>query len=248
MKLSKFIRISSVEAKYVIRNKGFLFGLFLAFVYLIGIMSFWGDAKSFLDGVTFKVAYPFFSDITYYIVITIAATSLSKEFAFKTSRVVFTSGLSRYQVLLVKMSSLLMVSVFIAILHQTVVNIMALLAGDQRDTVSILTNLGTSILVYSLFALFVGSVSFFLTSLLFSRLWTLIIVIFAFIMERQIRAIIMLVGGEKYTDFLNQTPMAIATESFLYNSLSLSKSLILLISSAILLLLTTYILNKREIR
>ncbi|WP_061860242.1 ABC transporter permease [Priestia megaterium] len=245
--MSNIVKLSRLETEYILKSKGFLFSILAVIVYTLAIMFSWDNSHGFLKQISFRIYYSFYADIAYYIVITLAALSLSKEFAFKTSRIIFTSSLSRNQILITKMISLFIVSLFIALLHQVLGNILLIIADNTRSVaISIQSAINTAC-IYTIFTFFVGSFAFFITTLTYSRMWTLIIVILTFILERQIRAIIMIFRGDTYTNFLNQTPFAIATKAFQYNTLNFSGSIILFISSAFLFGVTAFILTKKEI-
>lgn len=197
---------------------------------------------------TIDTYYQIINDLSSYIFIIIPSLILSKEYALKTSRIIYTGAFSKFQVVLCKLFSVLIFYFLFSIVHRLGANILWMVSQESFSFKILLSELPKTIIVYMIIGLFTCALAFFITLITYSRMATLVIMFAVFIVEKYLRGVILLISPNEIIQLiLSHNPIAISTVALQYNEITLMDGLIVLLTSAFVGLITIIVLKKREI-
>ena len=106
----KFLKLSLMELKKIFKAKGVYIGILIAVMFAVAIGI---QAKISPASFNSNHVFSFFSSIANLVLIVYGAKSLADEFQIKTSTQLFTSKQSRATILLVKVMSIVLLSVIL---------------------------------------------------------------------------------------------------------------------------------------
>lgn len=175
---------------------------------------------------------------------------LSKDFEYKTYKILFTSRLTRFQIILYKLLTVLEISIILLLLYQILHWFSSLL---EMKTISIdLIGKGiiNSIAVFLVYAFIVASFTFFITSITGKFSVTFIISYICF--NDFVKIFLQLVSdkskNENISKIVEYIPFTIATNGFSLQYYSFKQIIWLLIYSFLFLFIAFFIIEKRDYR
>ena len=118
----KFLKLSLMELKKIFKAKGVYIGILIAVMFAVAIGI---QAKISPASFNSNHVFSFFSSIANLVLIVYGAKSLADEFQIKTSTQLFTSKQSRATILLVKVMSIVLLSVILSVIG-------AILRSEER--------------------------------------------------------------------------------------------------------------------
>lgn len=243
--MNNIISLVLLELKFILKSKFIWVGISVAFFYSVAIFLNFELTNKSADPNSF---YSFFNDISFYVLAILAAVHLSKEFELKTSRIIFSSGISTPTLLLIKLMSLLLLSLFWSIFHRLLANLLEMINLSSYSTSFLTHDLGKTIFIYMLCITFICSVAFLVTAVTFKRMTTVITVILIFTFERFIRGMLLLFASNNILErLLKLSPFKIAFESLEYAQINVYEAFMLFIFSIGLFVFTNLILLKKDL-
>ncbi|GLI86437.1 hypothetical protein ANABIO32_42430 [Rossellomorea marisflavi] len=241
----RLLRISFLDFKYTLKNKALLSTIlftvtytFIFFIYL---------SNSTIDK-NHNTYYQVFNDISFYIFLIIPAVSFSKEYSFKTSRIIYTGVFSEYQVFIYKVVSTCLFILTLGIFHRVIGNVFWGL--DQGDySIEILSYLiGKTLYIYGFTGLFTISLAFFFTLIFYNRLGTVIFTVAIFILERFLRGILLIImNSELIVEVVKHNPLAIVQNALQYGSLTIMDGFILIVITFVLNATSLIIIRRKAV-
>ncbi|SEO06284.1 hypothetical protein SAMN04489762_3388 [Terribacillus saccharophilus] len=245
--MARLFRLSLIDFRYILKNKALLVTLSFTIIYTCLFYFYLTNSTNQIN-VNANTYYQTFNDISFYIFLIIPALSLSKEYTFKTSRIIYTGILSKNQVLTYKVSSTLLFLLALGILHRLIGNIFW---GFDQESFSfdILSNsLVETATIYFFAGIFTISLTFLSSLVSYSRLSTVIFTVAIFILERFVRGILLLlVDNDLLKLLLNHNPLGIIQNILQYGNLTIMDGIILTLLSAVLFLISIILINKKAI-
>lgn len=197
---------------------------------------------------TIDTYYQIINDLSFYIFIIIPSLILSKEYAFKTSRIVYTGTFSKFQVVLSKVFSVLIFYFLFSIVHRLGANSLWMVSQAGFSFKTLISELPKTIIVYMIIGLFTCILAFLVTLITYSRMATLVVMFAVFIVEKYLRGVLLLISPNKTIELiLSHNPIAISIVALQYNKITIMDGLIVLLTSVLIGLITLTVLKKREI-
>ncbi|MFP9131272.1 hypothetical protein [Niallia sp. BSM11] len=242
----RLLRVSYIDFKFILKNKALLFTLAITLAYTI-LFFFYSTNYSKMDR-DINTYYRAFYDISYYIFLIVPALSLSKEYSFKTTRILYTGIFSKNQVFLYKILSTLFFLIVLGFLHRLIGNIFWGLDQNILSFKILSNSIVETTLIYLLTGIFTISLAFFFSLISYSRLSTVIFTVAIFILERYIRGILFLILENKmFLSIIEHNPLAIIQFSLQYGRLSIMDGIILVFLSAVLFCSSLILINKKAV-
>lgn len=156
---------------------GIYLGLALAILFAVAIGV---QAIRVPEAFQLRHVYAFFASVAEITIMVYAAKAIGDEFTYRTSTFLFTTIFSRTQILLAKLSSIVGLGVFFAIVCNLVALIIASFMSGNDVITMWLQDIGEVILIYSVYAFCVGSVAIFISVITMNAMTSIIVSIGAF--------------------------------------------------------------------
>lgn len=219
--------------------------LFIVVVYTLSLYSYSINSS---QQKTIDTYYQVINDLSFYIFILIPSLILSKDYAFKTSRILYTGTFSKIEVVLSKMFSVLLFYLLFSIIHRTGANSLWMINQNTFSIEVLFSKIPITIIVYMIIGIFTCLIAFLFTLITYSRMGTVIIMFAFFIVEKYLRGILLLIfPNNDIGTILNHNPIAISIETLQYSTISIMDSFIVLFTSFFIGVLSFIILQKKEI-
>lgn len=241
----RLIRVSYIDFKYILKNKALI--VTLGFTLLYTLLFYFYSTQSATDR-DINTYYQAFNDISFYIFLIIPALSLSTEYSFKTTRILYTGIFSKNQVFVYKILSTLFFLIVLGFSHRIIGNIFWGLDQNNLSFKILSNSLVETTLIYILAGIFTISLAFFFSLISYSRLSTVIFTVAIFILERYIRGILFLILDNKNVLLLiEHNPLAIAQFALQYGDLTIMDGIILTFLSGVLFCSSFILINKKAV-
>lgn len=236
----KFLKLSLMELKKIFKAKGVYIGILIAVMFAVAIGI---QAKISPASFNSNHVFSFFSSIANLVLIVYGAKSLADEFQIKTSTQLFTSKQSRATILLVKVMSIVLLSVIGAILLITFKYILS-----EPLTIKIaLKDLWVELYTFVIYGFVVSAFGSFVTMFTLNTATSMISTIAAFFIGPNIIAMIM----DRYPDLvkiLEIIPFYSADCLTSYHNVGILGVLVLILFGFIMLLTNTILMSKQDLR
>ena len=243
--MASLLRLPLLEFRYILKAKELWISLTIVIAYTLSLY-FYSINSS--QPKTIDTYYQIINDLSFYIFIIIPSLILSKDYAFKTSRILYTGAFSKFEVVLSKLYSVLMFYLFFSIGHRLGANILWMINQKTFSFETLLSELPITIFVYIIIGIFTCLLAFLITLITYSRMATLIIMFAFFIIEKYLRGIILLILPNNYIKLiLNHNPIAISIEALQYNNITFMDCFIVLFTSLFIGFIAWIVLQKKEI-
>ncbi|MGE7674925.1 hypothetical protein ACQKMV_15315 [Lysinibacillus sp. NPDC094403] len=244
--MNRAIRVSILEVKQLFKRYGIWLSVFIAVMYtiLIYLKKSMYPSPSDLD-----TYYDYFGDISYYIILIMPSFIVSREFSLKTSRIIFTGSLSRTNIVLSKLLTLLLIGCIVGTIHRLLANLLWIIEHNKFTLVNLTHDILINIINYLLISFFVSGLSFIIGFITFSQIATIVTIISVFSFEGIIRGIILvkLDATTRLAFWIRENPLALVYKGIQYNDITISNSICLALTGLGLFLISLIIINKREI-
>lgn len=244
--MANLFRLTLVDFKYVVKTKELWIALGIISIYTLGMFAFTLDSET---SYTTEFFYQLIHDLLFYVLILLPAVTLSKEYTFKTTRILFTGPYPRRIILSSKFFSMLIFYALVSVVHRFSANSLLMYHERIFSMDVLLQNFVQTIVVYVIVGLFICILAFFITLLTYSRMATMITVMTVFIVEKYLRGFILFLFPQNYVKkFITHNPINIAAQGLQYSSITIVDSFILLMTTLFIGVGTVILLFKKEIQ
>lgn len=244
--MANLVRLTLVDFKYVVKTRELWIALAITSTYTISMYAFTLDSET---SYTTEFFYQLIHDLLFYVLVLLPAVTLSKDYTFKTTRILYTGPYPKQIILSSKFFSMLLFYALVSIVHRFSANSL-LMYHERVFSMDVLRqNFVQTIVVYMIVGLFICMLAFFITLLTYSRMATMITVMTVFIVEKYLRGFILLLFPQDFVKkLLTHNPINIAAQSLQYSSITIMDSLILLMTTLLIGVGTAILLSKKEIQ
>lgn len=243
--MANLLRLSALEFRYILKARELWISIAIVIAYTLSLYIYSLNSN---HPKTINTYYQIINDLSFYIFIIIPSLILSKDYTYKTSRILYTGAFSRFEVVLSKLFTVLIFYLFFSIVHRLGANILWMINQNTFSIETLLNELPITLVVYLNIGLFTCLLAFLITLITYSRMATLIVMFSLFIIEKYLRGIILLIFPNNYIkQIFNHNPIAISIESLQYNTITLMDFFIVLFSSFLIGITTMVVLQKKEI-
>ena len=241
----KWLRLSFVDFRFLLKAKELWIAIAVVMIYTCALSIYSINAS---EQRTMDYYYQIINDLSFYVFIIVPSFILSKDYAFKTTRILYTGPFSKLEVVSSKFFSVLLFYVIASIVHRVSANSLWLV--DQRvfSAEFLWSQLPKTMVIYLLIGIFVCLLAFLVTLATYSRMATIIVMLTIFIMEKYLRGILLLIFPHEHLKILlTHNPVAIAFEALQYGTITLMDGAIVVFTSVVISLLAFLVLKRREI-
>ncbi|HEY9063009.1 MAG TPA: hypothetical protein VIO64_21320 [Pseudobacteroides sp.] len=239
--MSKVFKLSYIELKKYLFSyiALFLLGFTIISIYFLPPFNIVVDKTK----VTMLYLLPFIMTVIY-------SHILSKEFENKTFKVLFTGTLTRIQVVLYKMFTIIEITILFAVLYQALIHLSMLLSNQPLSLNILLKDIMNSIFSFLVYATIVGSFAFFVTSVSCKFTTTFIVTYICFndFIENFLSIVVDKTKNEIIRSIAENIPFTVTANGFYSQSYTAMQVIILLAISAVLLTAACLIIEKRDFR
>lgn len=242
--MAKLLRLTFIDFRFLLKAKELWLAMAVVVLYTCSLFLYTINSN---EQRTVDSYYQIINDLSFYITILVPALSLAKDYAFKTTRMLYTGPYSKVKVVSSKFLSVLIFYFIVSILHRIGANSLWLI--DQRifSFELLLNELPKTIGNYLTVGMFICMFAFFITLLTYSRMATVIVILVTFIVEKYLRGILLLLFPNEYLKLiLTHNPFAISFKTLQYNTIALMDSFIVISTTIILGIVTFTILRRKE--
>ena len=243
--MAKWLRLSFVDFRFLLKAKELWIAIAVVMLYTCALSIYSINAS---EQRTVDYYYQIINDLSFYVFIIVPSFILSKDYAFKTTRVLYTGPFSKFEVVGSKFFSVLMFYVIASVVHRVSANSLWLIDQHVFSVELLWSQLPKTIAIYLLIGVFVCLLAFLVTLATYSRMATIIVMLTIFIMEKYLRGILLLIFPHEHLKLLlTHNPVAIAFEALQYGTITLMDGAIVAFTSVIVSLLAFLVLKRREI-
>lgn len=243
--MASLLRLSLIDFRYILKAKELWISLTIVIAYTLSLYFYSINSN---QPKTIDTYYQIINDLSFYIFIIIPSLVLSKDYAFKTSRILYTGAFSKLTVVLSKMFSVLIFYFLFSIVHRLGANSLWMINQKVFSFETLLSGLPITIVIYMIIGISTCLLAFLITLITYSRMATLIAMFAFFIIEKYLRGILLLIFPNRDIKLiLNHNPIAISIEALQYNTITLMDCFIVLFTSIFIGFITLIVLQKKEI-
>lgn len=238
--LSRILKLSYLQGKQQVNNIGFLLLIFFLFL---------GIFLPPYENMPEKTSIVFIR-ATEFCMLLLFSRILGGEFEYKTSKYIFTSSLTRLQVMIVKLITIVGLSLLLCFIYNLTVLVIQIFNTEEIVLSQLLMNINYSILHFLLYGLCLGTFILLISTITFSSVFSFLITYVFY--GGMIQSLILLVGekhrNEIIRELVQNTPFYIATYGFHNQSYTNYEMVLLLVSSILTFIIACLIIEKRDLR
>lgn len=175
---------------------------------------------------------------------------LGSEFEYKTSKYIFTSSLTRLQVMIVKLITIVGLSLLLCFIYNLTVLVIGIFNKEEMALSQLFMDINYSVLHFLLYGLCLGTFILLISTITFSSVFSFLITYVFY--GGMIQSLILLVGekhrNEIIRELVQNTPFYIATYGFQNQSYTNYEMVLLLVSSILTFIIACIIIEKRDLR
>ena len=240
----KFLKLSLMELKKIFKAKGVYIGILIAVMFAVAIGI---QAKISPASFNSNHVFSFFSSIANLVLIVYGAKSLADEFQIKTSTQLFTSKQSRATILLVKVMSIVLLSVILSVIGAILLITFKYILSEPLTIKIALKDLWVELYTFVIYGFVVSAFGSFVTMFTLNTATSIISTIAAFFIGPNIIAMIM----DRYPDLvkiLEIIPFYSADCLTSYHNVGILGVLVLILFGFIMFLTNTILMSKQDLR
>ena len=239
-------RLTAVEFRYLLKIKELWLAM-AAIIFYTGAIYLY--TKDDIPLTTDDYYYQLINDVSFYVFILVPAFVLSKDYSFKTIRILYTGPFSKNKIVCSKFLSVFVFYIVASVVHRVSANGLMLYDVSSFSLQRLLQEVPQTMLIYAIAGLFTCALAFFVTLLTYSQMATMISIVTIFIIEKFSRGVLLLIFPQENVKLvLTHNPLYIALHSLQYSVMTIMDSFILLMTTLFLGLAICLLLRNKEIQ